>query len=65
MIKSNWLTDKVKQMNNNLISIIIATKNGGRFLRRSIGSIERQTEKNIEIIVVSDGSTDDTVKIAQ
>jgi glycosyltransferase involved in cell wall biosynthesis len=52
-------------MDKNMISIIIATKNGGRFLTRSVASIERQTEKNIEVIIVSDGSTDDTVSIAQ
>lgn len=52
-------------MDQNIISVIIATKNGGKFLPRSIASIEKQTEKNIEVIVVSDGSTDDTVSIAQ
>lgn len=48
-----------------MISIVIATKNGGRFLSRSVASIERQTEKEIEVIIVSDGSTDDTVLITQ
>lgn len=52
-------------MDQNITSIIIATKNGGRFLPRSIASIERQTEKNVEVIIVSDGSTDDTLSIAQ
>ena len=50
---------------NNLISVIIATKNGGRFLARSIDSIEKQSEKNFEVIIISDGSTDDTVSIAK
>lgn len=48
-----------------MISIIIATKNGGQFLSRSIASIEKQTEKNIEVVIISDGSTDDTVSIAK
>ena len=52
-------------MDQNLISIIIATKNGGRFLSRSLASIEKQTDKNLEVIIVSDGSTDNTVEIAQ
>jgi glycosyltransferase involved in cell wall biosynthesis len=50
-------------MDKNMISIIIATKNGARFLPRSIASIEKQTEKDFEVIVVSDGSTDNTVDI--
>ena len=48
-----------------VISVIIATKNGGRFLSRSVASIEKQSEKNIEVIIVSDGSTDDTLSIVQ
>ena len=52
-------------MDKDIVSIIIATKNGGRFLPRAIASIEKQTEKNVEVIIVSDGSTDDTVSIAQ
>jgi glycosyltransferase involved in cell wall biosynthesis len=47
-------------MDKDLISVIIATKNGEQFLPRSIASVERQTEKNIELIIVSDGSTDNT-----
>jgi len=52
-------------MDKNMISIVIATKNGGQFLPRAISSIEKQTDKNIEVIIVSDGSTDDTVNIAK
>lgn len=48
-----------------MISIIIATKNGGKFLKRSIASIETQTEKDYEVIVISDGSTDNTPDIVR
>lgn len=50
-------------MDKDLVSIIIATKNGGKLISRAITSIESQTEKNVEVIVISDGSTDDTPRI--
>lgn len=43
-----------------MISVIIATKNGSPTIETSIKSIQSQTEKDLEIIVISDASTDDT-----
>ena len=42
-----------------LISIVIPVYNGSNFLREAIDSALAQTYKNIEIIVVNDGSADD------
>ncbi len=46
-----------------LVSIVIATYNGEKFLRKQLDSVFNQTYKNIEIIAVDDCSTDNTVDI--
>ena len=50
----------VEVKNAPLVSSIIATYNRGYVVCEAIDSILRQTYQNIEIIVVDDGSTDDT-----
>ena len=42
------------------VSVIIPTFNGGKGLAPTIASLHRQTVRPFEIIVVDDGSTDDT-----
>lgn len=46
-----------------LVSIIITNFNYGRFLREAIQSIDAQTYEPLEIVVVDDASTDESVMI--
>ncbi len=48
---------------NPLVSIIIGNYNYDRFIKKAIDSAINQTYKNIEIIVVDDGSTDSSREI--
>jgi glycosyltransferase involved in cell wall biosynthesis len=52
-------------MLNSLVSVIIATRNEERNIKNCIKSILSQTEKNIEVIIVDNNSTDQTREIAK
>lgn len=50
-------------MKNPLVSIILPTYNGERYIGESVASIISQTYSNWELIIVDDNSTDKTPKI--
>ncbi len=49
--------------NNPLISVMMPTYNNGKYIKQAIESIYAQNYNNMEIIVVDDGSTDNTREI--
>lgn len=50
---------------NKLISIVLPTYNGSKFIRASIDSCLKQTYTHFELIIVNDCSTDDTEEIVK
>jgi hypothetical protein len=47
-----------------LISVVLPVHDGGKFLAAAIDSILRQAHANLELIVIDDGSSDDSAAIA-
>lgn len=48
-----------------LVSVVVPVYNTGRFLKDCLESIVLQTYHNIEILVINDGSTDDSAEIIE
>ena len=51
-------------MKNKLVSVIIPVYNGEKYIKNCLENVLSQTYKNLEIIVVDDGSTDKSAEIA-
>ena len=47
----------------NKVSIIVPVYNTSKYLNKCIDSIIKQTYKNIEIVLINDGSTDNSLEI--
>ena len=46
-----------------LISIIMPVYNSEKFVRHTLESVRRQTYRNLEVLMIDDGSTDGTARI--
>ncbi|RMF97189.1 MAG: glycosyltransferase family 2 protein [Candidatus Schekmanbacteria bacterium] len=47
------------------VSVTIVNWNGGEYIEKCLRSLEKQTHKNMEIIVVDNNSTDESIKILE
>ena len=56
---------KLKKKNNPKVSIISPIYNREKFISRFIGSMQKQSFKDIEIILVDDNSIDNSVKLLE
>ena len=50
-------------MEKDLISIIVPMYNAAQFIKKCITSILNQTYKNFELLIINDGSTDNSLEI--
>ena len=50
---------------NPLVSVIVPAYNVAPYIKKCLTSIQAQTYKNLEIIVINDGSTDETGEIVK
>ena len=65
-VKENKNIDIEKiQDKNPLVSVIISTYNVEKYVKQCVDSLINQTYKNIEIICVDGGSTDNTISILE
>ena len=60
-----YLAVVATEAKHQLVSVIIPCHNQSAFLAEAIGSALQQTHQPVEVIVVDDGSTDDTVRVAR
>ena len=54
-----------EQYNHPTVSVIIPVYNDAEHLPRAIASVQAQTLKDVEILCIDDGSTDDTAATIQ
>lgn len=54
---------QISDNTNHHVSVIIPTYNGAKKINNILDSLEQQSFKNFETIIIIDGSTDNTLEI--
>lgn len=62
IVKQKHNAKREENLESPIVSVCIAAYNVGKYIVKCLNSVVGQTLKNIEIIVVNDGSTDDTME---
>ena len=65
MHSTNDLAKRKQRRKAPLVSIVLPTHNGGRYINQSIQSVIQQTWEDWKLIVVNDASNDDTPAIIE
>lgn len=52
-------------MSDKFLSIVIPAYNSEKYIEKNLMFLERQTSKNFEVIVIDDGSTDNTYEVSE
>ncbi len=63
-LRSHYDSEQSVLTNVPLVSVIVAAHNGGKTLTACLKSLETLDYPNYEVLVINDGSTDDTLAIA-
>lgn len=62
---NGWRTERLPIMDSALVTIGVVSFNTGRYVVRTLESILAQTYANIEVIIVDDGSSDNSVDLIE
>ena len=63
VVENRVYTECVRPVTSPLVSVVVPAYNAERYLDRCIESLVGQTHRNLEIIIVDDGSTDATASL--
>lgn len=64
-LTSSWISNRTNQHSSDLVSVIMPAKDRADSIHLAVESVLQQSHSELELIIVDDGSTDNTPEIAQ